>query len=1529
MTKYLHCLFFIVVLLILSSGVSAQGRVNAMPSWEENQEEGFGWTGHSMIVWGTAFGGRAPYTAVIKVDDTILTVNDPYPVLNSSYYAFNHYWGRVYTPRKCGFHWVKIEVTDRVGVTRSDSSVIFVSNAPTDSMKVDMMIDKGNLFLFKNALIDGNYISYGSSGANVYSAMACAMIAFQERGHFETNDSMTDPYAVFVHKGMGYVLNKYSGQFKIDSLQTNCRGVCRVDRYTAGAGKDSGAFVIKNSGDDVYANAFGLLAVIMARRDSADAVNSIISSGRFSGWSYYNLVLNALDLIYWNQSDNGTHCGLWTYSINYADPGVGDGSIEQWPVLVFKAADDRWKIKTPWWIDSTTMVAYRYLTSNTGIYAGGCGYGASGSIPNIAKTAGKLMAYAWVGKYFSNNDPDAVSAVNFIQRYYFNLGNSSGGGGWAANLYDAYSMKKGMRFQKIDSLYVGFSWRNWYYDMIAWFSGNTIHAMDMSQFAFTGRRDSNNCYGQMQNGSWKESFYISGFPLATAHVILLLLPHLFEPHPLQNTSSEIVCAGDSTILSAAQGSCYHWFPPDGLSSITARNPVAKPTKSITYMVNIGDSTNCPCPNRYEIHRITLSSPLADFRLFDSFQCLSGNNFFLLNTSPGTIVSSLWNFGDHTTSSDKSPFHHFTNYGPFNIKLTVTSNLGCRDTLVKTVTVAPNPKADFVIDDSAQCISGNQFHFYDSTKTFWSESYNRSWNFGDTDTSNSPNPSHFYLATDTFTVRLIANSVLGCADTIVKKVIVATDLETIITADTTSGCLSGNQFVFRNTGKNAPAMVRNFWDFGDGKSSDSLIGRHSYGSSGIYRVTLYASSVFGCRDTAFVTINVLPDPKADFIIDSSFNCINSNKLIFTNNGSISSGTYTNHWDFGDSLSMDSFNAFHKYSFSGKYQVKLISTSQSGCSDTAIKSVWLKPVYPADFTIDSSKKCLTANHFIFTNTSSSLADVSGYQWNFGDGDSVVSKNASHSYSAAGSFRVKLILFYISGCLDSLVKTVHVYPMPQPAFSIDSTRYCLADNKINFSSTGSISSGTYSNFWDFGDGIYSATLNASHSYAASGIYQVKLKSASGFGCSDSISHPITIYNSPKAGFNIDSSNNCFAGNKIIFTDNSSIPAGIYTDFWSFGDGNFSTTLNTVHSYGSFGTYSVKLRAISPKGCKDSIIKTVIIHPEPLAAFTIDSSKHCLAGNDLIFTNTGTIPTGLFNNKWEFGDGGIAGSLNENHSYGQAGVYQVKMLSVSLYGCIDSVFETVRIYPDPDGSFSVNGNILARCEKQLFNFIPKVKTNWQYLWNFGDGNTSDSVSPWHGYMNAGVYDAWLNVITKAGCTDKQTHKLTVYPLSVADFDYILDCCNGHIKFTNKSIQAKDYLWYIGDKVYKDSIVPDFTFENSGLYKIELYTNKKQNCPDSISKTVDVILLKDHIFIPTAFTPDNNLLNDSFCIKGVDWHCCRYSLVVFDRWGEKLYDSNDHPGEAPYWDGSWNGVKVSPGVYYYHLIFQGGGRFGVITLLR
>ncbi|MEA3495495.1 MAG: PKD domain-containing protein, partial [Bacteroidota bacterium] len=615
------------------------------------------------------------------------------------------------------------------------------------------------------------------------------------------------------------------------------------------------------------------------------------------------------------------------------------------------------------------------------------------------------------------------------------------------------------------------------------------------------------------------------------------------------------------------------------------------------------------------------------------------------------------------------------------------------------------------------------------------------------------------------------------------------------------------------------------------------------SSGTYYNTL--ANYYGCDSFITLYLNILPSPKTQFSINDSAQCLSGNLFNFTNNSTIDSGSITYLWFFGDNDSSALISPSHSYISDDTFYVKLLAVSDSGCTDSAYKSIIVYPMPETEFAIQDSLQCLQGNKFRFTNISTINSGSLNYKWNFGDGDTSTQENPHHSYLNADTFNVKMLATSTFGCKDSTSKLAYVvaFPKLQTAFDIKDSALCLKDNLFQFTNQSTIDSGSFTSFWDFGDGDTLGQTNAQHHYQIDDTFRVKLLLTSDHGCKDSIMRSVYVCPMPQSGFTIDNTSQCLFGNQFNFTDTSIIKWGNLSSEWHLGDNNISQKQQLFYSFKNNDTFLVNLISISDFNCRDTVQQSVFVHPTPQADFTINDSNQCFKNNNFQFTDKTFLPYGNLNYYWDFGDNNNSTIQNPNHSYLTVDPFEVKMFVTTTEGCMDSISARVYTLPMPVAAFSFE--TAQHClDDNLFHFnnLSSVPFgNLTYEWLFDDGQKSTAVSPSHHYQHDDIYNIILTAETNHGCVDSISHKVTVYPMPVVLFE-INDStqCLDHnsFDFTNLSSISSgslSYQWIINSQIFSSFNLSNLNFKKWGKYSVKLISNSNQNCMDSISKNIYV----------------------------------------------------------------------------------------------
>ena len=527
----------------------------------------------------------------------------------------------------------------------------------------------------------------------------------------------------------------------------------------------------------------------------------------------------------------------------------------------------------------------------------------------------------------------------------------------------------------------------------------------------------------------------------------------------------------------------------------------------------------------------------------------------------------------------------------------------------------------------------------------------SWDFGDGGMSTLQNPSHTYNAAGTYTVTLTATNSCG-PNTMTRSsyISVCALPVTNFTGSPTSGPapLTVN-FTDQTTG--SPTAWS--WDFGDGGTSTLQNPSHTYTAAGTYTVKLTATnscgSVIGTRPS-YISVCALPVTN---FTGSPTSGPAPLSVIFTDQTTGSPTTWS--WDFGDGGTSTLQNPSHIYTSPGTYTVKLTATNSCGpntMTRSSYISVCALPVTNFTGSPTSGPAPLTVN-FSDQTTGSPTA----WSWDFGDGGTSTLQNPSHTYTAAGTYTVKLTATNSCG---SVIGTrsgyISVCALPIANFTTDKTSG-PAPLAVTFTNT---STGATSYIWDFADGGTSTLQNPSHTYNTAGIYTVTLTAMNSCGLNIKTG-TIIVCGLPVTNFT-GSPTSGPAPLTVNFTDQTTGSPTAWS--WDFGDGGTGTLQNPSHTYTSAGTYTVKLTATNSCG---SVIGTrtnyISVCALPVTNFTADKTSGP-APLTVNFTDQTTgSPTAW---SWDFGDGGTGTLQNPSHTYTSAGTYTVKLTATNSCGSV-----------------------------------------------------------------------------------------------------------------------------------------------------------------------------------------------------------------------------------------------------------------------
>ena len=471
--------------------------------------------------------------------------------------------------------------------------------------------------------------------------------------------------------------------------------------------------------------------------------------------------------------------------------------------------------------------------------------------------------------------------------------------------------------------------------------------------------------------------------------------------------------------------------------------------------------------------------------------------------------------------------------------------------------------------------------------------------------------------------------------------------------------------------------------------------------------------------------------------------------------------------------------------------------------------------------------------FTNNSSTqMGSIVANIWDFGDGGSSAALNPEYIYANSGQYSVKLTVIDSQGDVNEHTELITVHPSGTIDFVIGYNNQCESST-FTFTNLSNIVSGTIDSYeWDFGDGNTDNTINTQHTYASHGIYTITLSIITDNNCENSYSQPLEVF--PEAVVDFTFQDACL-GNQIQFNNNTTVAAGNLAYTWNFGDGNTSNEINPLHIYSTSGDYQISLEATTTEGCITSTVKQITIFPVPEVGFTVED--HCF-GVDVQFTNTSAITQGVLFYTWDFGDGNSSNDDNPIHNYTTIGNYQVTLEATSDQGCVVSLSQYVYVSPKPIVNFTLNDICLGQ-EAGFFNNTTVAEGELSYLWDFGNGNTSQSINPTHEFSTYGIYNVKLKASTsQGGCADSLTQQIEVFQQPVATFEVKDNCLDSTIVFTNTSVfegEEITYQWAFGDGSLSTNDNPTHQYTSPQTYTAILTAEAANGCSDTFSKPVKV----------------------------------------------------------------------------------------------
>lgn len=544
---------------------------------------------------------------------------------------------------------------------------------------------------------------------------------------------------------------------------------------------------------------------------------------------------------------------------------------------------------------------------------------------------------------------------------------------------------------------------------------------------------------------------------------------------------------------------------------------------------------------------------------------------LSNNSSGNIAKYMWDFGDGSTSTEKSPVHTYSEAGSYTISLVVEDEAG-NQSEPATFSVKVSKDEPVVIPNIDITTNG-------LTVTLKTDAKDPVWDFTDGSTSEKISGAE---VTKTFSKAGAYTVILyyTAGDSTASYPFTVT-VESILVPTVSISDIESNGLVVLMKAKSSGISgdVTYEWNMGDGNTEKGQEIVHTYNEDGEYTIILKLLNSEGTTvATDTYTVVVMKDvvnhaPKADFTHQVADDKVT---VSFTNNSKDDDGDKLSYvWDFGDGTTSTEENPIHKYPSEKKDYTVTLTASDGQLDGKVQNKVSIDVVINnAPVAVISSSQSGMQLSYDASGSTDADGDSLTYLWDFGDGTTSELEKGTHDYSQEGEYTIKLTVSDGKVNSETVFKKITVTsgnhaPVAKIKSSVDGLTLTYASESTDEDGD------TLTYKWNFGDGSTSETESGTHTYAKEGTYIVTLTASDGKAESQPATKNVTV--GATGDFEVDFTYD-FNGLKGTLTAYSTVKVSKpQTYSWDLDDGKTATGKNPTVTYTQGGTKTVVLTVTS----------------------------------------------------------------------------------------------------------------------------------------------------------------------------------------------------------------------------------------------------------------------------------------------------------------------------------------------------------------
>jgi gliding motility-associated-like protein len=495
--------------------------------------------------------------------------------------------------------------------------------------------------------------------------------------------------------------------------------------------------------------------------------------------------------------------------------------------------------------------------------------------------------------------------------------------------------------------------------------------------------------------------------------------------------------------------------------------------------------------------------------------------------------------------------------------------------------------------------------------------------------------------------------------------------------------------------------------------------------------------------------------------------------------------------------------------------------------------LNPLYR---TLADKKRCINEPVQFFDSTIS-FAPILKTYWNFGDGSPIdsINLNPIHTYTAAGVYTVIQTVIGADGCRAVNNQTLTIGSIPAAKFGVGQS---CEGSPVQFTDSSGTAVGTITGWsWQLGSNGSTTVKNPATIFNSAGSQNISLTVTSAEGCqSPTTTQVIAVHTKPVAGF---ASSGIFCQNNLItLTSTATVAGGSISSYaYTLGNGMVANLPIASTSYPAFGSYAVLHHVISDRGCRDSVIDTVIIFPPPTARMGFTAQGCEPVRVQLTDSSVATGGASITSRWWAPGNGDTLTTAAPVVNMA-GGNYNLQLVVTDNNGCpSDTLRQALSIPTTPIADFVTSG---LPCAGQPINFIDSSKTaignivSWQWQAN---GQAISEMPLFAAIFTAGTQIVQLRVTNNIGCTVASANDtLLIQSLPLATLRFSNACKDDTVSFAATSANTiSNWLWNFGDGGSAFSADTMYRYTSPGSFAVSLQITDAIGCQNTIDSSIEV----------------------------------------------------------------------------------------------